>query len=275
MERAWWELPWFSWPVGLIIGFISGFLSGLAANIFLEKWRHKKLTNKEYFVVSSSGSKILRFEGQYKSSVRPQEIINKLFGIERPESTKKEDQIDSLHPHSISIVSDEKTIFTGATAKPALQININAVPAKIHPNWVRVDKKFPQLRDAKWIADREHITNDEAIDGGQYTFVREFEIPVDKNQIDSAEIYILVDNFCELRVNGTRIQRFEGFDKLHRISILNTIQKGRNVAMFVITNEDFTRYNNPAHKQFYESDRQWEHNPYGFKYCIEIKYLGR
>lgn len=191
---------------------------------------------------------------------------------------KKSKKLNVSSAGSIRIVSDNKTMFTGAEtpkSAPKLETNINAIQARMHPNWQKVDNKFPVLKDAIWIADREHITNDEALYGGQYNFTREFEIPVEKSRLEAAKIYLLVDNFCELKVNGNRINRFEGFDKLHRESILATLKEGRNVVTFIIKNEDFTRFNNPEHKQFYESKRKWEHNPYGFKYCIEIKYLER
>lgn len=183
-------------------------------------------------------------------------------------------KLGMLTPKTLTIVSDEETIFIGSNTNKALPSNVKAVPAQIHHFCKKADSRYPELRAATWIADRKTITNEEAIRGGQYTFVREFEIPFELSHMRSAEICLLVDNFCELIVNQTRFEKVEGFKNLHRFDISKTAQKGTNCVQFVIENSNLQALNNPnVNKGFYENKEKFRYNPYGFKFCIVIQYL--
>lgn len=191
---------------------------------------------------------------------RKQSIISRKLGM--------------LTPRTLTIISDEETIFIGSNTNRALPSNVKVVPAQIHPWWREAQNRYPELRAATWIADRKNITNEEAIRGGQYTFVREFEIPFELSHIRSAEICLLVDDSCELIVNQTRFEGVKGFQNLHRFNIGKTVQKGRNRVQFVIENSDHQASNDPnVNKEFYESKEKFRYNPYGFNFCIVIQYL--
>lgn len=178
-----------------------------------------------------------------------------------------------LSPEILTIVSDEKTIFTGSNTNRFLPSDVKAVPTQIHPSWKEADR-YSELRGATWIADRKNITNDEAIHGGQYTFVREFEIPFELNHVHSAEIFLVVDDFCELFINGNRLGRVEGFHALHRFDITKIIQKDKNRVQFVVENISAQLDHDPnVNKGFYESKDKFLWNPYGFKFSIVIQYL--
>lgn len=192
--------------------------------------------------------------------VRKQSIISRKLGM--------------LTPRTLTIISDEETIFIGSNTNKALPSNVKAVPAQIHHFWKKADSRYRELSTATWIADRKNITNDEAIRGGQYTFIREFEFPFELSHMRSAEICLLVDNCCELIVNQTRFEKVEGFQNLHRFDISKTVQKGTNCVQFVIENSDLHALNNPnINKGFYENKEKFRYNPYGFKFCIVIQYL--
>ncbi len=202
---------------------------------------------------------ILILVGFYLS--RKQSLISRKLGM--------------LSPETLTIVSDEKTIFIGSNTNKFLPSNIKVVPTQIHPLWKEADRKYPELKIATWIADRENIANDEAIYGGQYTFVREFEIPFELSRMRSAEICLLIDDFCELSVNETRFEKLHGFEDLHKFDISKAVKKGKNRVQFVIENMSFEKLNDPnVNKEFYESKEKFLLNPYGFKFCIIIQYFG-
>ncbi len=183
-------------------------------------------------------------------------------------------KLGMLSPETLTIVSNEETIFIGSNTNKALPSNVKAVPAQIHPLVKEADRKYPELRTATWIADRRNITNDEAIYGGQYTFVRKFEISFELSHMRSAEICLIVDDFCELIVNGTRFEKVEGYQNLHRFDISKVVQEGINHLQFVIENMDFHKLNDPnVNKGFYNSKEKFLWNPYGFKFCIAIQYF--
>ena len=192
-----------------------------------------------------------------------QRVINKKLGM--------------LLPETINIVSDENTIFVGSSTNKILPNNVKAVPAWVHGLWKEADKKFPSLKMATWIADRRNITNEEAIQGGQYAFVREFEIPCEVNQVRSAVLCLLVDDVCELSVNQSRFGKVFSYDELHSFDIKNALVKGKNRIHFVIENSAFTELVIPSHprfhKDFSESKEKFLWNPYGFKFIVSVQYF--
>ena len=95
------------------------------------------------------------------------------------------------------------------------------------------------------------------------------------DQILSAELLLLVDDYCELIVNGNRFDRVEGFHNLNRFDIGPKLQKNINRVQFVIENRNAEAENNPnVNKGFYDAREKYLWNPYGFKYSIIIQYLG-
>jgi hypothetical protein len=184
-------------------------------------------------------------------------------------------KLGMLSPETLTIVSDEETIFIGSNTNRALPSNVKAVATQIHPLWKEGDRRYSELRTATWIADRRNITNDEAVRGGQYTFLRESEMPFDLSHLRSAEICLLVDDFCEVSVNETRFGKVEGFRDIHRFDISRAVQKGKNRVQFVVENRDAHADNDPnVNKGFYESTEKFLWNPYGLKFCIIIQYFG-
>ena len=177
------------------------------------------------------------------------------------------------------IRSDKKTIFIGSETNRALPTNVEAVPIMTYAGWKQEDPQYPELSKALWIADRKIITDQEAIEGGQYTFAREFTIPFEINQLRTAEIQILVDDFCELIVNGTRYDKFEGSregkQSITIFDITKLIREGNNRIQFLIENISFNSRNDPTVDGiFANSKEKYRLNPYGFKYCIIMEYWG-
>ncbi len=183
-------------------------------------------------------------------------------------------KLGMLTPKTLTIISDEETIFVGSNTNRASPSNVRVVPTQIHGWWRVAQNGYPELRTATWIADRKNITKEEASRGGQETFAREFEIPFELSHMRSAEICLLVDDSCELIVNQSRFDKVRGFQNLHRFDIGKAMQKGRNRVQFVIENSDHQVLNDPAvNKEFYESKEKFRYNPYGFIFCIVIQYL--
>ncbi len=171
-----------------------------------------------------------------------------------------------------SILSDEETIFVNSNTAISLTTNIKSVETLIHPLWKKFDQKWPELEGTKWIADRQTITNEEALKGGIYTFTREFNFNSEISQLHSAEICLLVDDFCELIVNSTRLVRVQGYEELHRFDITQYIKKGKNIVQFIVENISAEKFNDP-HKnpEFYKSTEKYLFNPYGLKYSIILE----
>lgn len=172
----------------------------------------------------------------------------------------------------ISIVSDEQTIFISTNVALSLPTNAKSVEALTHPLWIQFDNRYPELEGAKWIADRPAITNEEALKGGLYTFSREFDFNFEMTQLHSAEICLLVDDFCELIVNGNRFERVHGYEELHRFNVTKYIKKGKNTIQFIVENISAEEFNDPnKNMEFYKSDKKYLFNPYGLKYTIILE----
>ena len=185
-------------------------------------------------------------------------------------------KLGMLSTQRLTIVSDEETIFIGSNTNKALPSNVKAVATQIHPAWQNVgDRLNPELKTATWIADRKIISNDEAVEGGQYTFARDFDVPFDLSRMRSAELSLLVDDYCEVMVNETRFGRVEGFRVIHTFDISKAVKKGTNHVQFVVENMNFRVKNNPnTDRAFFESEEKFLMNPYGFKFSIIIEYFG-
>jgi len=181
-------------------------------------------------------------------------------------------QLSLLTPKTLTIVSDEETLFVGSSTNKALPTYVNAVPTQTGW-WKESDRKYPQLRKATWIADRPTITNEEALLGGQYTFVREFEVPFRLNKMRSAKIFLVVDDSCELAVNATRFPKVSGYIELHKFDITKAVKQGTNRVQFLIENVPGEQWDTKTNKEFWESKDKFLWNPYGFKYQIKIEYL--
>lgn len=191
-----------------------------------------------------------------------------MFNVERKQSLILK-KLGMLTPDTMIIISDSKTKFTGSNAYKHLLTNTNAVPVtNINRLWREADRSFPELMDAMWIADRKEITEDEAIKGGDYAFQREFEINFELSRLRSAELYLLVDDICELVVNGYRFEKVRGFleHHSHKFDLTKHVIKGNNRLQFVIENIQL-------HEMHQHSDNKIWLNPYGFKYLLSIKYF--
>jgi tetratricopeptide (TPR) repeat protein len=172
----------------------------------------------------------------------------------------------------ISIVSDEKTFFIKTNIE-SIAINTSAVEAQVHFLWGQSDNRYPELEGAKWIADRPTITNEEALKGGTYVFCREFIIDFEVKQLRSAEICLLVDDFCQLEVNGFRFEKVRGYENIHKFDITKKIINGKNVVHFIVENISAEKFNRPdKNLDFYKSDKKYNFNPYGLKYAISVDY---
>lgn len=173
----------------------------------------------------------------------------------------------------ISILSDEETIFVRSNTVISSPTNIKSVEALTHPLWKQFDHKCPELEGAKWIADRPTITNEEALKGGTYAFRREFDFNFEITQLHSAEICLLVDDFCELIVNGTGFDIVHGYEELHRFDITKYIKKGKNIIQFIVENISAEEFNDSSkNPEFYKSKDKYLFNPYGLKYSIILEY---
>jgi hypothetical protein len=173
-----------------------------------------------------------------------------------------------LHPHeyeTVLIGSDPETIFVHSPnvkdhhhRKPAV-----VVPKPYHPDWAMADKVNVDLANSHWIADESSITLEEAISGGQYHFERKFTLPHELEDLVSADLLVLVDNWCTPVVNGHRFDRKGGSLDLIKWDLGNALQSGENNIVFEVEN-------NPAVSYLADDPRWKEWNPYGLKYLIRI-----
>jgi hypothetical protein len=166
---------------------------------------------------------------------------------------------------TLSVRSDRETMFLHSTVpgkssmKPAC-----VVPSPHHPDWNMADSVFRDIADSQWLADAPSLTKDEAMSGGTYTFERTFHLPNEANII-SAELRMLVDNWCTPTINGVEFVRKGGKVVEHIWDIRSRVKPGENVVTFDVVN-------NPGVEYLSDDDRWPEWNPYGFKYLIQISY---
>jgi hypothetical protein len=179
----------------------------------------------------------------------------------------------SLIVEEFDIVSDANTLFEDSKKHSSILPNTQAVATHVHDLWRHnTDQYFPFLKDSKWIAHALEITNIEATDGGDYNFKREFYFPISRDKIISAEIFIVVDDYCTIILNRRKIcENLSGFSKLHVQNIKDDILVGNNEIRFQIINvrfQDLFAPSDPA----WTSAQKYLLNPYGFRYRILIKY---
>lgn len=174
---------------------------------------------------------------------------------------------------SISFVSDEETMFVSSNVNLPLTKKIKSVEVLVHPLWKQFDQNFSELSNAKWIADRYTITNEEALSGGAYIFKREFDLNFEISRLHSAEIYLLVDDFCEINVNDIRFEKVHGYEELHRFDITKAVRKNKNIVQFIVENISAAEFNDPKkNPDFFKSDKKYLFNPYGLKFVIILEY---
>ena len=247
--------------------FIVGVILALVGIIGLEAFA--PLFNKSIKIIPW----LIAFSNQY-SGVLLLILILISFNLARKQSIIRK-KLGMLSTQSLTFVSDEQTIFIGSNTNKALPSNVKAVATQIHPAWHVADSLNPELRTATWIADRKTISNDEAVEGGQYTFARDFDVPFDLSRMRSAKLSLLVDDYCEVMVNETRFGRVEGFKSIHTFDIGKAVKKGINHVQFSVENMNFRVKNNPnVDKAFFDSKEKGLMNPYGFKFSIVIEYFG-
>ena|SRR5438045_1038219 len=112
--------------------------------------------------------------------------------------------VEMLH-----VRSDRETRFLHSSNGKSGPKPAAIIPAPHHPDWDMADSVFKDLGGSQWLADGTALTKEEAMSGGTYTFERTFEIPQSAN-IVSAELVMLVDNWCVPSVNGVEFVRKGG-----------------------------------------------------------------
>jgi hypothetical protein len=165
----------------------------------------------------------------------------------------------------LRIASGPDTIFTHTTVagKSVHHRPAALVPAPHHPDWEMADSVHQELVTSEWIAESIRCSPEEAMSGGLYTFEHEFDVPFDPNEIKSAELLAIVDNWCTPTLNETPLGRQGGKIDLFGWDVLHAIQQGRNKMTFVVEN-------NPGVSYLTENANWPEWNPYGLKYLIRI-----
>jgi len=173
------------------------------------------------------------------------------------------------------IISNEDTIFEYSTKYPTIPKNTKSMATYIPEIWSKTDQYFTFLKNSKWIAHTYLISEEEAIEGGDYNFKRNFNFPISKEKIVSAEIFFVVDDFCTIILNNNKLcENKQGIDKLYKIDFKDSIICGENEIRFQIRNTDYFKSlftKNPTHP-FCLSTQKNKLNSYGLKYCISIKY---
>jgi len=118
----------------------------------------------------------------------------------------------------------------------------------------------PFLRESGWIAHTDFANPSEPIQETTYLLQREFDLKFAKDQMLSAALFIMVDEDCEIRVNGRFARKVTGYKRLHFIDMNDYIDRFHNVISFGIKNnssETFTPY---------------KQNVYGVRYLLRIAY---
>ena len=181
----------------------------------------------------------------------------------------------SLIVEEFDIVSDENTLFVESKKHSSIPPNTQAVATRVHELWRHhTDQYFQFFKSSKWIAHAVDISNEEATDGGDYNFKRQFSFPISRDKIISAQIFIVVDDYCTIILNGKIIcENLTGFSKLHVAEdIKDYIVAGDNEIRFQIRNISLHELAPDKNYPVWQSNQKYLYNPYGFKYRMLIKY---
>ncbi|MBM2814633.1 MAG: hypothetical protein HW421_1395 [Ignavibacteria bacterium] len=174
----------------------------------------------------------------------------------------------------LEIVSDEQTIFEFSPQYPKIPKNTEAViPQFLPEEWLRADREYPEIQKANWISHARFITNQEALNGGEYHYKREFDIS-EIRKITEAKISFIVDDLCEIKLNNKELCEKKTFDyEMYEYDIKKLLVRGMNEIRFVITNRSYSEFleGKPDHP-FFQTNEKYKMNPYGIKYIISITY---
>lgn len=135
-------------------------------------------------------------------------------------------KVNKLIIEEVDIISDESVKFVESTHKNILAKNVNAqISEFIHTEWLFSNKYYDKLKGSHWIAHTKRIEDEEAENGGKYTFSKGFNFDINKNKIKSAELFFVVDDYCRIYLNGTelRTDRIVGNRELHTIDVKQNI----------------------------------------------------
>jgi hypothetical protein len=167
----------------------------------------------------------------------------------------------------IDIISDETSIFVGSETYKNLQKNIPVYVFKNDNYWTNY-KQFDELANSYWISHNKLISDEEAINGGKYSIEKRFNFGHSRTNIESAILYMTVDDSCVLKINNKPVGNFIGYETLHKIPIKNYLSKGSNSIRFDITNADGSILLEPPYSNL--TGKKGERNPYAIKFLIRI-----
>ena len=167
----------------------------------------------------------------------------------------------------IEIRSDNSTIFKGS---PTYQFLIEDQSSFVYRDggyWNKF-RQFPELNSSYWIAHNEMITDEEAIKGGDYNFLKEFELEVNKSRIEEAILFFTVDNHCSITVNDNLVGSYTGYDNLKKVDIRNQLVRGKNRIFFEVNNDQSPTLAHANYNSYI--NKKGSINPYGIKFNLRI-----
>ena len=179
----------------------------------------------------------------------------------------------SFERNFIEIVSDSKTEFIVSPTYPKIQRS--SAVAFINPFQPFVDALSdtePAYKYYKWIAHckPEDLTDDEATNGGEYTFQRLFVIP-ESYSIERAELLLAVDDNCKIELNDNTIKlpvrlfqdTTPNTGKI--IALKKLLKNGENKLYITVFNFDSYRIGHSGKKLTYKD------NIYGIMFVLRIQ----
>jgi hypothetical protein len=175
--------------------------------------------------------------------------------------------IKSIRQKVIDIPSDQDSIFIGSKTFKEIPFPCNAFKFNDSGYWENY-KTFPELNNSYWISHTQLISDDEAIKGGEYQFERKFQIDYNKSNIESAKIYLTVDDECKIFLNEAYIGNFYGIDVLSSISIKDYLYRGENILKIFVINTNSPELTSTIHSK--KIGKKGSLNPYGIRFLIRI-----
>jgi hypothetical protein len=175
--------------------------------------------------------------------------------------------------NSFEVLSDSETKFIKSPNYPFLQPQ-NCEVLNDH-SYIKLAKNLPFFNGAYMIADREEITNDEAINGGVYILERVLDLSdLQKKQIKSVTLEFFVDDFCDLVINNRLISsnfnsdgdKLVVFDK-NALKDSFDYDTSNNSIQFIIKNRNYSQVSGLT-----RDEANWKRNPYGIIYRFEFEF---
>lgn len=218
---------------------------------------------------NSFTDKLETLEGRllYMNDVIQKEHLNLIISINSKDPIVKKLQKKLIKGHKNIILTSTEKIRDTKSGKRCVEL--------IHDHHIAVTRAFPEFTNAhsQWITKRILLSDEETIDGNEYTFSYKFTVPINEKNIVSAKIILLIDDFVQVYLNNAELSEMieSNYNAFTELDLKRNLKSGLNEFKFNISNISF-RDQYSLRSEFYNSKEKWNMNPFGINFRIDIQF---